>query len=141
MTSENAEGIIKTAEMISVVFNNHKEDSETTDGTTDDPSETDPSEESSDTKEPGTQGESDATGESDSSDKQENPMGPSKPSDSDNLGGSREPSASDGQDTSLNPDGNVPDTADKTDVILWFSLFAVSALGLAVMPFVAKKQQ
>ena len=141
VTSENAEGTIKTAEMISVVFNNHKEDSETTDGTTDDPSETDPSEESSDTKEPGTQGESDATGESDSSDKQENPMGPSKPSDSDNLGGSREPSASDGQDTSLNPDGNVPDTADKTDVILWFSLFAVSALGLAVMPFVAKKQQ
>ncbi len=141
VTAENAEGIVKTAEMIAVLFNNHKEESETSGGTTDDSSETGPSEESSETKEPETTGDSDVTDEAESSNKPGNPIKPEKPSDSGNPGGNREPSVSDGQETSVGSDGNVPDTADKTDVILWFTLFAVSALGLALMPFMANKQQ
>ena len=81
------------------------------------------------------------TDEAESSNKPGNPIKPEKPSDSGNPGGNREPSVSDGQETSVGSDGNVPDTADKTDVILWFTLFAVSALGLALMPFMANKQQ
>lgn len=141
VTSENAEGIIKTGEMISVVFNNHKEDSDTTDESTETVSgETDPSEKPTDTDEPDTKEESGVTDEPESSNQQENPSASTKPTDSDNPDGSREPSASEGQQTLVNTN-NVPDTSDKTDVIMWFTLFIVSALGLAAMPFLAKKQQ
>lgn len=141
MTSENAVGMIKTAEMISVVFNNHREDSETSETESEDETGETNTEETGDLEETDTTGGSGVTDEADTSDGQENPTSVSGPADSEQPGGTKEPSGADGQKPSLDPDGTVPDTSDKTDVILWVVLFMVSALGLAAMPFLAKKQQ
>lgn len=148
VTSSNADGIIKAEEIISVVFNNHKEYSETTEDAS--------GENNGESKEPGSLDSEETSTSSATSTDSNHPESSINPtiseaaqehaatsSDLNSPESSINPAASEAEQAqSSESTGDSPNTSDKADAVMFYILLTASALVLAAMlPVLTKKKQ